>query len=69
MGQQTHNTSLREQRCNGFSESPVSGGVDTGQWSEDEIAEAIFDWWISGKGYEKWFADKYLQLKLFDSES
>ena len=53
MGQQTPNTSLREERCDGFSESPASGGVDAGQWSEDEIAEAIFDWWISGKPYKQ----------------
>ena len=33
----------------GFSESPISSGVGIGQWSEDEIAEAIFDWWIRGK--------------------
>lgn len=25
-------------------------------------AEEMFDWWISGKSYEKWYADKYLQL-------
>lgn len=30
--------------------------------SENEIAEAIFDWWISGKPYKKWYSDKYLQL-------
>lgn len=32
--------------------------------SEDEIAEAIFDWWISGKPYKQWYADTYLQSKL-----
>ena len=32
---------------------------------EDQIAENIFDWWISGKSYEKWYADKFLQQKLF----
>ena len=48
----------------GFSNGPASGGVDAGQWSEDEIAEAIFDWWISGKPYKKWYADKYLQQKF-----
>lgn len=32
--------------------------------SEDEIAEAIFDWWISGKPYKKWYSEKCLQLKL-----
>lgn len=46
----------------GFSKSPASGGVDAGRWTEDEIAEAIFDWWISGKPYKQWYADKYLQL-------
>lgn len=45
----------------GFSNRPASGGADAGQWTEDEIAEAIFDWWISGKPYKKWYADKYLQ--------
>ena len=48
----------------GFSESPASGGVDAGQWTEDEIAEAIFDWWISGKPYKQWYAEKYLQHKI-----
>ena len=47
-----------------FSDSPAAGGVATGQWTEDEIAEAIFDWWISGKPYKKWYADKYLQRKF-----
>lgn len=32
--------------------------------SEDEIAEDIFEWWISGKSYKKWYSEKYLQLKL-----
>ena len=69
MGQQTRNTSLRQERCSGFSESPASGGVDAGQWTEDEIAEAIFDWWISGKPYKQWYSDKYLQQKIeFDTE-
>ena len=69
MGQQTHNTSLRQERCSGFSESPASCGVDAGQWTEDEIAEAIFDWWISGKPYKQWYSDKYLQQEIeFDTE-
>lgn len=77
---QSPNMSLREGQCSkcfpyrspselwgnrpGFSNRPASGGVDAGQWSEDEIAEAIFDWWISGKPYKKWYADKYLQQKF-----
>ena len=46
------------------SKSPASGGVDAGQWSEDEIAEAIFDWWISGKPYKKWYNDRYIQQRF-----
>ena len=33
---------------------------------ERQICENIFDWWISGKSYERWYADKFLQGKLFD---
>lgn len=53
----------------GFSPSPSHSGVRGGQNepSEDEIAEKIFSWWISGKSYKKWYADTYLQLK-FDFE-
>lgn len=32
--------------------------------SENEIAEAIFEWWMSGLPYKKWYAEKCLQLKL-----
>ena len=36
---------------------------------ENEIAENIFDWWISGKSYKRWYADKFLQLKIkFDDK-
>lgn len=31
---------------------------------ENEIAENIFDWWISGKSYKQWYAEKFCQLKL-----
>lgn len=31
---------------------------------ENEIAENIYDWWISGKSYKKWYTDKFLQLKF-----
>ena len=50
----------------GFSDSPSLNGNRGGQNepTEDDIAEKIFDWWISGKSYSKWYADKYLQLKL-----
>ena len=48
----------------GFLDSP-SGEYAGWADQEDQIAENIFDWWISGKSYEKWYADKFLQQKLF----
>lgn len=30
----------------------------------DAIAEEMFDWWISGLSYDKWYAEKYLQYKI-----
>lgn len=46
----------------GFSGSFSPVGLTEEQ--ELEIAENIFDWWISGKGYKKWYAEKFLQMKL-----
>ena len=31
---------------------------------EREVAEAIFDWWISKKPFKQWFAEKYQQGTL-----
>ena len=31
---------------------------------ENEIAENIYDWWISGKSYKQWYVEKFQQLKL-----
>ena len=31
---------------------------------ENQIAENIFDWWISGVSYEQWYAEKFLQQKI-----
>ena len=47
----------------GFLDSP-SGDTAGGADMEDMIAENIFDWWISGKSYKEWYADKFLQQKL-----
>lgn len=56
----------RQHPLDGFSDSPSLNGNRGGQNepTEDEIAEKIFDWWISGKSYARWYADKYLQLKI-----
>lgn len=32
---------------------------------ENEIAENIFDWWISGESYKKWYCEKFMQQNLF----
>ena len=31
---------------------------------ENEIAENIYDWWISGKGYHQWYNEKFRQQTL-----
>lgn len=55
----------------GFSVGVNAGGEDvnaesqlTDEQIEREVAEAIFDWWISKKSYRRWYADKYLQQEL-----
>ena len=36
---------------------------------ENEIAEDIYDWWISGKSYKQWYEEKFQQMKLkFDTD-
>ena len=49
---------------NWIPENNAKGCVEDTCYTEDEIADAIFDWWISGKPYKQWYADKYLQLKF-----
>lgn len=46
----------------GFSDGSSSDGLTEEQ--EWKIAENIFDWWISGKGYKRWYAEKFLQMKI-----
>lgn len=46
----------------GFSGSSSSDGLTEEQ--EREIAENIYDWWISGKSYKKWYAERFLQYKI-----
>lgn len=51
-----------ESRSTGFSPSSSSDRLTEEQ--ENEIAENIYDWWISGKSYKQWYAEKFQQLKL-----
>ena len=46
----------------GSSESSSSDRLTEEQ--ENEIAENIFDWWISGKPYKQWYVEKFCQLKF-----
>ena len=51
----------------GFFSSSSSARLTEEQ--ENEIAENIYDWWISGKLYKQWYAEKFQQLKLkFDTD-
>ena len=52
----------RLQDCIGFSESSSSDRLTDEQ--ENEIAENIYDWWISGKGYHQWYNEKFRQQML-----
>ena len=46
----------------GFSSSSSSDRLTEEQ--ENEIAENIYDWWILGKSYKQWYAEKFQQMKL-----
>ena len=52
----------RLQDCIGFSESSSSDRLTDEQ--ENEIAENIYDWWTSGKGYQQWYNEKFRQQTL-----
>ena len=46
----------------GFSDSSSSDRLNEEQ--ENEIAENIYDWWISGKSYQKWYDEKFRQQEI-----
>lgn len=54
----------RQQPLGGFSGGLADNDRIVREATEDEIAENIFEWWISGKSYKEWYADTFLQLKL-----
>ena len=51
-----------ESRSTGGSSSSSSDRLTEEQ--ENEIAENIYDWWISGKSYKQWYAEKFKQMIL-----
>ena len=52
----------KDSGCIGFSEISSSDRLTDEQ--ENEIAENIYDWWISGKGYQQWYNEKFRQQML-----
>ena len=66
-GNKRRNTGIWSLAMHGFSSSSSSDRLTEEQ--ENEIAENIYDWWISGKSYKQWYAEKFQQLKLkFDTD-
>lgn len=61
-GNKRRNSGIWSLAMHGFSSSSSSDRLKEEQ--ENEIAENIYDWWISGKSYKEWYADKFLQTKL-----
>lgn len=61
-GNKRRNTGIWSLAMHGFSDSSSSDRLTEEQ--ENEIAENIYDWWISGKSYGQWYAEKFQQLKL-----
>lgn len=48
----------------GFLGAPSENeGVNT-EDIETQVCENIYDWWISGKSYKEWYADKFLQQEI-----
>lgn len=46
----------------GFSDGSSSDRLTEEQ--ENEIAENIYDWWVSGKAYKQWYNEKFNQTSL-----
>lgn len=44
----------------------LCGGGKSDAEIEREIAENIFDWWISKKSYKQWYFDKFMNRSLFE---
>lgn len=61
-GNKRRNTGIWSPAMHGFSSSSSSDRLTEEQ--ENEIAENIYDWWISGKSYRQWYAEKFQQMKL-----
>lgn len=54
---------IKEMRRNGAMLN-LDEHIDLSGYSEDEVAEFIFDWWISKKNSKEYVADKFLQQTI-----
>ena len=58
---------INDKAMKGFSIPLVSESSQSGRLTdeqENEIAENIYDWWNSGKGYHQWYNEKFRQQML-----
>ena len=58
---------INDKVMKGFSIPRVSESSQSGRLAdeqENEIAENIYDWWTSGKGYHQWYNEKFRQQTL-----
>ena len=63
----TTNTGDKTEEYGNLRKQGFSGGSSSDRLTEEqenEIAENIYDWWISGKSYKQWYAEKFQQMKL-----
>lgn len=44
--------------------SADNAAVEQSEETERQIAETIFDWWISGKSYSEWYSRTFKELEL-----
>ena len=56
------NGTICGRKQSGFSNGSSSDRLTDEQ--ENEIAENIYDWWTSGKGYHQWYNEKFRQQTL-----
>lgn len=54
---------IKQLRSMGYMRN-IDGVIDTSKYSEDEMAEYVFGWWISKKNVEEYVSDTFIQRKL-----
>lgn len=54
---------IKEMRRRGFMRN-IDEYIDTSVYTEDEMSEYVFDWWIKGESVNKYVADTFLQQQI-----